>query len=99
MAARMNTFAVVLLAFPFYLAVKGRLAAYVNLAKPASGSTTTAPAATSANAATAQGLSAQPSANSSDTPTAHPVAVSNGLNVSDLTSMAGSLTDAMELFT
>lgn len=34
MAAPMNTFAVVLLAFPFYLAQKGRLAAYVELAKP-----------------------------------------------------------------
>jgi hypothetical protein len=31
----MNTFAVVLLAYPFYLAVNGRLIAYVNLVKAA----------------------------------------------------------------
>lgn len=30
----MNTFATLLLAFPFYLAVKGRLADYIALARP-----------------------------------------------------------------
>ena len=34
MAVQFNTFAALLLAFPFYLAQKGRLATYVNLAKP-----------------------------------------------------------------
>lgn len=42
MAASLNTFAVVLLAFPFYLAQKKRLVSYVNLAKPnVQGSTST----------------------------------------------------------
>lgn len=35
----MNTFAVLLLAFPFYLAVNGRLVAYINLVKPAQAAT------------------------------------------------------------
>jgi hypothetical protein len=30
----MNTFATLLLAFPFYLAIKGKLANYISLAKP-----------------------------------------------------------------
>lgn len=34
MAQPLNTFAVVLLAFPFYLAQKGRLVGYIDLAKP-----------------------------------------------------------------
>jgi hypothetical protein len=60
----MNTFAVVLLAFPFYLATKGKLAQYVALAKatpgtPAAGVTASTPPpsttgvpASAANAAT-----------------------------------------------
>lgn len=34
----MNTFATLLLAFPFYLAIKGKLAGYVALAKPGASS-------------------------------------------------------------
>jgi hypothetical protein len=46
MSQPLNTFAVILLAFPFYLAQKGRLAAYVNLAKPSAKSTASTPAPT-----------------------------------------------------
>jgi hypothetical protein len=56
MAKSLNTFAALLLAFPFYLAIKGKLASYIALAKPgqptASGSapaTSMAPSSTSAN--------------------------------------------------
>ena len=48
MSKSLNTFAVVLLAFPFYLAQKGRLANYINLAKPTAGNVP--PSKTAANA-------------------------------------------------
>lgn len=38
MSSPLNTFTVVLLAFPFYLAQRKRLAAYIDLAKPSKGS-------------------------------------------------------------
>lgn len=46
----MNTFAAILLAWPFYLAIKGKLVTYVAFAKPSSAAntTTTNTAATSA---------------------------------------------------
>lgn len=44
----MNTFAVLLLAFPFYLATKGRLSAYIALAKPDASSNGASQAATTA---------------------------------------------------
>jgi hypothetical protein len=48
----MNTFAAILLAWPFYLAIKGKLATYVGFAKPAaSGNTTTASTAPVSGAA------------------------------------------------
>ena len=50
----MNTFATLLLAFPFYLAVKGRLATYVALAKPDASSGAASQAA--ATAPTASGM-------------------------------------------
>jgi uncharacterized membrane protein len=50
MAQPLNTFVVILLAFPFYLAQKGRLAAFVDLAKPSNAAT---PAQTSAATASA----------------------------------------------
>ena len=67
MAVRMNTFAVVLLAFPFYLAVKGRLAGYIALAKP---SHATAPplAAASPSAAAPAPASAQAAPSAASAP-------------------------------
>jgi len=58
MAQSINTFAVVLLAFPFYLAQKGRLVGYIDLAKPGAENT-----ATVTPAATAAGASSAPSEN------------------------------------
>lgn len=40
MAVQFNTFAALLLAFPFYLAQKGKLAKYIDLAKPGQNSAT-----------------------------------------------------------
>lgn len=93
MAKSINTFAVILLAFPFYLAQKGRLAAYINLAKPSQGSA-------SANVATTTAVSSPaPVPASSDTATA-------SSSSSQAVSMAGTadalstvLTDASALFT
>lgn len=59
MTARMNTFAVILLAFPLYLAVKGRLAAYVELAKPGASGSSTAGAGTTAAGASSQASTKQ----------------------------------------
>jgi hypothetical protein len=46
----MNTFATLLLAFPFYLAVKGKLAGYVGLAKTSAGSSVATSQASSTGA-------------------------------------------------
>ena len=54
----MNTFAAILLAWPFYLAIKGKLSTYVAFAKPGSAANTT----TSSTAAT---TAAVPSLNTS----------------------------------
>jgi len=67
----LNTFVVVLLAFPFYLAQKGRLSAYVDLAKPAKASATASASAPSTSAATspasASGATSQGAAQSLST--------------------------------
>lgn len=57
----MNTFATLLLAFPFYLAMKGKLSTYIALAKPDSGA---ASSQTAANTPSASGM------NMNATPTA-----------------------------
>jgi hypothetical protein len=46
----MSAFSALLLAWPFYLAVNGRLAAYINLAKPAGGNGSAAVSAAGATA-------------------------------------------------
>lgn len=53
----MNTFAALLLAFPFYLATKGRLASYIALAKPDATSNSSAQASTGSAAASTSSLS------------------------------------------
>ena len=53
----MNTFAVILLAFPFYLAVKGRLAGYIALAKPTAAAPSPAPSVAAATPAPAPAAS------------------------------------------
>lgn len=92
MAASLNTFAAVLLAFPFYLAQKGRLTAYAALAKPSAAGTSTATASTAAPSTTTQtpasGASSGPSA--ADVSTAASTA-SNTANISALFDSASSL--------
>lgn len=56
----MNTFATLLLAYPFYLAIKGRLTNYIALAKPDASSTQ------GANAQTSTAAPGNSSASSSD---------------------------------
>jgi len=58
----MNTFATLLLAFPFYLAMKGKLASYIALAKPDASSGTVSQASTSTPTANGLGMVSTPSA-------------------------------------
>lgn len=61
----MNTFATLLLAFPFYLAIKGKLAPYIALAKPdASSSAANSQASAATPTANGLGMSATPSTSS-----------------------------------
>ncbi len=64
----MNAFAALLLSFPFYLATKGRLHTYVDLAKPGSPSAANAPSDSSSpsilDAAIAPGAAAMNAAKS-----------------------------------
>lgn len=59
----MNTFAVLLLAFPFYLAVNGKLADYIALAKPDASSNSGAPAATTGTASASSPVSSSDMSN------------------------------------
>lgn len=57
----MNTFATLLLAFPFYLAIKGKLSSYIALAKPdASSSVADSQPSVSAPAANALSMTGNP---------------------------------------
>jgi|WetSurMetagenome_2_1015567.scaffolds.fasta_scaffold411874_3 hypothetical protein len=68
MSQPLNTFVVILLAFPFYLAQKGRLAAFVDFAKPAKTGATAAPGqASTASAAPAAASGAAVAENAAST--------------------------------
>jgi hypothetical protein len=54
-----NTFATLLLAFPFYLAIKGKLSTYIALAKP-DASSSAATASTATSSPTANGMTMAP---------------------------------------
>lgn len=82
----MNTFATLLLAYPFYLAVKGRLADYVALAKPGSAATASTAATTQNSTAAASSSSAPPAASA-----AASASSSNGSDVSGDIKSAQSL--------
>lgn len=94
MAASLNTFAAVMLAFPFYLAQKGKLTTYVNLAKPSTSTTTQANTTTG---------TANPTATSTTHPTANAPAggssTSNADTAQNVASAFSSFSDAMALFT
>lgn len=66
----MNTFATLLLAFPFYLAIKGKLTGYVALAKPdaSSGAATSQNTSTGAPSSSASSNSASSTSSISTTP-------------------------------
>lgn len=93
MAQPMNTFAVVLLAFPFYLAIKGRLAYYVTLAKPSNASAAPTVGASSSQQSTTPAPSASPVA-------AAPAQVSssNLSSASNTQQMSDLFANATELF-
>lgn len=57
----MNTFAALLLAYPFYLAIHGRLSAYVALAKADASSTQGNPTANATAPSSSSTTAAQPS--------------------------------------
>lgn len=61
----MNTFATLLLAFPFYLAIKGKLATYIALAKPdASSAVASTQNAAATPTANGMGMTGNPSTTS-----------------------------------
>lgn len=88
MAASLNTFAAVLLAFPFYLAQKGRLTTYVALAKP---STTAAPAATASTSAPSTSA-VNPTTGATSTPSASDV--SSAASTANIASQISPLFDS-----
>ena len=88
MVKSLNTFAVILLAFPFYLAVKGRLAAYINLAKPG---TATASATPSPSLAPA-------SSPASPSPTPAPAPSGNAVSLNDMQGITSLFADSSSLF-
>jgi hypothetical protein len=89
MAKSLNTFAALLLAFPFYLAIKGRLASYIALAKPGQ------PTATSSAPVTP---TAPSSASTNTTAPAPAPASSAALSLNDVQGLMQGFNDASSLF-
>jgi hypothetical protein len=91
-----NTFATLLLAFPFYLAIKGKLATYITLAKPASGSAANAQAST-ASAPTANALGTTAVNTAPATTAALPSSTDMSSVVSNVTHIFGDVASITEL--
>lgn len=95
MAKSINTFAVILLAFPFYLAQKGRLASYINLAKPSQGTSNANVATTTTVTSPSHTPSTSPSPSPAPSPSPTSTAVSMAGTADALTT---AFADASALF-
>ncbi len=87
----MNTFATLLLAFPFYLAIKGKLASYVALAKPDASSGAASSQVSASNTPSASGLTMTPSAPSAPAASVAPNPTGMASVVSNVTHIFGDV--------